>query len=69
MTHDISPKLSPRMKPKLSDPRKDIINILNNMHPAEAIKLIESIGKERRKTHSIKVNADVITTKNKYPKK
>lgn len=36
--------------------RQAIINILDTMHPAEAISLIESIGKERRKANSVAVS-------------
>lgn len=36
--------------------REEILNILNQMHPSDAIKLIESIGKELRQKNSIRIS-------------
>lgn len=36
--------------------RKEILDLLNKLHPSEAIQLIESIGKELRQKNSIRIN-------------
>jgi hypothetical protein len=36
--------------------RKEILNILSSLHPSDAIKIIESIGKELRKKNSIRIS-------------
>lgn len=35
--------------------RQQIMSLLKTIHPSEAIKLIESIGKELRKENSIRI--------------
>lgn len=37
--------------------REYIISSLNQLHPSEAIALIESIGKELRKKNSVRINS------------
>jgi hypothetical protein len=39
--------------------RKEILNLLNKLHPSEAIQLIESIGKELRKKNSIRISNNI----------
>lgn len=39
----------------MKDLRKELITILNQLHPSEAISLIESIGKELRRKNSIRI--------------
>lgn len=39
--------------------RNEILNILSSLHPSDAIKLIESIGKELRQKNSIRINSKV----------
>jgi len=39
--------------------RKEINNILSQLHPSEAIALIESIGKELRRKNSIRINKGI----------
>lgn len=39
--------------------RKEILDLLNKLHPSEAIQLIESIGKELRKKNSIRISNNI----------
>lgn len=41
--------------------REEINKILDTMRPVEAIALIESIGKERRKENSIQVSKGIVS--------
>jgi hypothetical protein len=36
--------------------REDILNLLVRLHPSDAIKIVESIGKELRQKNSIRIN-------------
>ena len=45
----------PHKSIKIKDLRTELINILNQLHPSEAISLVESIGKELRKKNSIRI--------------
>ena len=40
---------------KIKDLRTELVSILNQLHPSEAISLVESIGKELRKKNSIRI--------------
>lgn len=39
--------------------RQVIINILSQLHPSDAIDLVESIGKELRRKNSIRINNNI----------
>mgnify|MGYP006266389699 CR=1 FL=1 len=39
--------------------RQVILNILNQLHPSDAIQLIESIGKELRQKNSIRISKKI----------
>jgi hypothetical protein len=36
--------------------RQEILHLLSNLHPSEAIQLVESIGKELRQKNSIRIS-------------
>lgn len=40
---------------KIMDLRSSMISTLNQLHPSEAIALIESIGKELRRKNSVRI--------------
>ena len=40
---------------KVKDLRTELVSILNQLHPSEAISLVESIGKEFRRKNSIRI--------------
>ena len=40
---------------KIKNLRSELVSILNQLHPSEAISLVESIGKELRKKNSIRI--------------
>jgi hypothetical protein len=39
--------------------KNQIIELLNELHPSEAIAMIESIGKELRRKNSIRINKGI----------
>ena len=43
---------------KIKDLRTELVSILNQLHPSEAISLVESIGKELRKKNSIRITSN-----------
>lgn len=44
------------MRKVFPEVRQVIINILSQLHPSDAIDLVESIGKELRRKNSIRIN-------------